>query len=262
MDENSSVSSVALPLASATSDSATQDRGVKIQIVHNLSKVDTRTFRVTLSPKEDIDPEVVKWFLKTYEKCNKYVVIEQGQSGKKHLHALLQFDGPKEVKSIKDVVWRNMRKYHGTSIQKFAVVINVCYNMLWYDEYLRKEEDVENVDTDDFDAKSFRRALPDEATQTLLQSFTRHKPIGAMWTAHEERWIKFSPDDASFPSAVRYLNTRMFKDRDLEPIADMRKFNQLAHTLTKFRNKFCDVEPVNLQYYNQMTHDEVFQNMR
>lgn len=245
---------VAPPLASATSDSATQDRGSK--------NVDTRTFRVTLSPKEDIDPEVVKWFLKTYQKCNKYVVIETGQSGKKHLHALIQFDQIKEVKSIKDVVWRNMRKYHDTSIQKYAVVINVCYNMLWYDEYLRKEDDVENVDTDDFDAKSFRRALPDEATQTLLQSFTRHKPIGAMWAAHEERWTKFSPDDASFSSAVRYFRTRMFKDRDLEPIQDMRKFNQLAHTLTLYRNQYCDVDPVNLQYYNQMTHEEVFQSMR
>jgi hypothetical protein len=50
----------------------------------------------------------------------------------------------------------------------------------------------------------------------------------------------------------------MFKDRDLEPIADMRKFNQLAHTLTKFRNKFCDVEPVNTKYYQDMTHEEVF----
>lgn len=75
----------------------------------------------------------------------------------------------------------------------------------------------------------------------------------------EQRWIKFSPNDASFPSAVRYLNTRMFKDRDLEPIQDRRKFRQLAHTLTKFRNKYCDVEPVNLQYYNQMTQEKVFE---
>ena len=94
---------------------------------------------------------------------------------------------------------------------------------------------------------SFLGRVPDEATQTLLQSFARHEPIGAMWTAHEESWIKFSPDD--------------FKDRDLEPISDMRKFNQLARTLTKFRNNYCNVEPVNLQYYNQMTQEELLQSM-
>ena len=75
---------------------------------------------------------------------NKYVVIETGTSGKRHLHALLQFDGPKQAKAIKDVVWRNMRKYHDTSLQKYAVVINVCYDMKWYEEYLRKAEIVEN----------------------------------------------------------------------------------------------------------------------
>lgn len=69
----------------------------------------------------------------------------------------------------------------------------------------------------------------------------------------EERWIQFSPDDASFSSAVRYLNTRMFKDRDLEPIADMRKFNELAYNLTLMRNKLGQVDPVMPTYIEDMT---------
>ena len=53
----------------------------------------------------------------------------------------------------------------------------------------------------------------------------------------------------------------LLQNRDLEPISDMRKFNQLARTLTKFRNNYCDVEPINLQYYNQMTQEELLQSM-
>ena len=80
-------------------------------------------------------------------------------------------------------------------------------------------------------------------------------PKPCPWHCHELLWQEFSPDDASFASAVRYLNTRMFLKRDLEPIQDMQEFNQLAHTLTKYRNQFCGVEAEDMRYYHEMTRE-------
>ena len=73
-------------------------------------------------------------------------------------------------------------------------------------------------------------------------------PLPTDWADHEDRWKMSSPDDATFASAVRYLKTRMFKTRDMEPISDIRKFNELAYTLTQYRNQCCTEEPVNMQF--------------
>ena len=80
-------------------------------------------------------------------------------------------------------------------------------------------------------------------------------PLPTDWADHEDRWKMSSPDDATFASAVRYLNTRMFKTRDMAPISDIRKFNEMAYTLTKYRNQFCTVEPVNMQFIDDDSTD-------
>jgi hypothetical protein len=51
-----------------------------------------RTYRVKISVKGNIDPNLVKWVQKTYTNNNKYIVIEQGENGQKHMHMLLQFE--------------------------------------------------------------------------------------------------------------------------------------------------------------------------
>ena len=77
------------------------------------------------------------------------------------------------------------------------------YNMEWYETYLRKEDDCEDVDTDNFDAESFRVALPDQTTQNALQDAQRRKPIGAYWIDHEKRWIERFPYDSTYGLGFR-----------------------------------------------------------
>ena len=113
--------------------------------------------------------------------------------------------------------------------------------MEWYETYLRKEDDCEDVDTDNFDAESFRVALPDQTTQNALQDAQRRKPIGAYWIDHEKRWIERFPDNSSYESAIRYLKERMYDLRDMEPISNLKKLRDIAYTLYAYRNK--SIEP-------------------
>lgn len=225
-------------LACTTSDRTTGSIAVK-------------TFRVTISPKGDVSDLLVKWIKKTYEDNNKYVVIEKGTSGQRHLHMLIQFEKPKQKKDLRDVLSRIIKKYHGDSILKFALVINSCYDMNWYDEYLRKEQDVEHVCTDDFDADVFRNALPDQATQDALQAATGHRPINSYWIDHERRWIEYSPNDTTYQSAIRYFNHRMCVARDMELIANNRRLSEMAYALFKFRNKAIDPDMGNMAHFER-----------
>ena len=174
-----------------------------------LTTIAVKTYRVTISVKGDISEPLVKWVQKTYFDNNKYVVLEHGQNGQKHMHMLIQFEQPKQKKNLRDVLFRAIKKYHPDSNGK-ALVLNTCYNMEWYKTYLRKEDDCIDVDTDNFDAERFRMALPDQATQTALQDAQRRKPVGAYWNDHEKRWIERYPDNSSYESAIRYLKERMF----------------------------------------------------
>jgi len=217
--------SVALDLACATSDRATAiAKGVY-------------TYQVTISINRDIDDRLVRWICKTYSDNNKFVVIEHGQSGKKYLHMLILFDQLKQKSDLRNVLLRNIKKYHPECDKKVngenpALVVSTAYNLNWFNEYLRKEDDCIDVDTDNFDAERFRLALPDEATQNALQDAKRRRTPGVKWIDHEKRWTEYAPDDSSFESAIRYLNWRMCIQRDMEPIVNPTKLRQEAFFYT------------------------------
>jgi len=203
-----------LPLACAT---AIGDRLSPAQLAQ-------KCYRVTLSPHGDISDDCVKEVLQAVKKTvNRYIVLEHGTSGKRHLHALLQYPEPRKSKNIADILWRVVKKHHPQSLQKCAVVINACFNLDWYEEYVRKEEDCIDVDTPNFDVDKFRDALPDEEAQAALQNAQGRKPTHNVLLAHKERWIKHAPDDATYVSAVSNLKRRINVNRDMQPIIDQRR---------------------------------------
>lgn len=241
------------PLACATSDCATGTTS-------HTERVDgVYCYRVTLSPKGDISDALVSWFAKTYRKMNKYVVCERGKNGQRHLHALIQFPERVHKRNFQCTLQRNLKKFHPDSIGKYAVVVNACYNMEWYEEYLRKEEGVEDVDTDDFDDEQFRSALPDQATQEILQNATGRRPVGSYWLDHERRWCEYEPYDPSYESACRYFQWRMFDKRDMEPISDRRRLAQNAYTLHCYRNHAITVDEGLREYYRKQTEQYIRQ---
>jgi len=240
------------PLACATSDYATVTSSS-----HNDRVDGVYCYRVTMSPKGDICDDIIKWFLKTYKKCNKYVVCERGKNGQRHLHALIQFDQPKKKRMLQCTLARQMKIFHPDAVGKYAVVVNAAYNMIWADEYLSKEEGVEHVDTDKFDYDEFKRGLPDEATQEVLQSMQGRRPTGAYWADHEKRWCEYAPTDPSYDSACRYFQWRMFQARDMEPISDRRRLAQNAYTLHCYRNRSVEVDEGLREYYRKQTEQYI-----
>lgn len=235
------------PLACATSDCATGS----ISLTDRADGV--YCYRVTLSPRGDICDEMIKWFLKTYEKCNKYVVCERGKSGQRHMHALIQFPQKKRKRMFQTTLARQMKQFHPDSMAKYAIVINAAYNMDWFKEYLRKEVGVEHVDVSDFDDEQFKAGLPDEATQEMLQNNKGRSTFGAYWLGHEARWREYEPNDPSYESACRYFQWRMFAQRDMEPISDRRRLAQNAYTLHCYRNRSIEVDEGLKEYYRKQT---------
>lgn len=222
-----------MPLASAT---AISDRNPEIEI-----KV--KTFKLTVSVKGDISDHCVKSVCKSLRKFKQiYVVLEQGSSGThRHLHALLHSHEPRHKRNIQTVIAKIVKAIHKDSNGR-AVKVNTCYDTEWYDQYLRKEEGVEHVDTDNFNVELFRADLPDQETQDALQAAQGHRDNRNVLVAHEERWIQYSPDDRTYKSAISYLKWRQNVKRDMQPIIDTRRFRQLAYALTNFRNHVitCD----------------------
>jgi len=79
--------------------------------------------------------------------------------------------------------------------------------------------------------------VPDEEMQALLQAAQPNRPITTLWANHEEKWREFSPDDLSAASCHRYLTHRFFILKDLDPVSDPRKLQQLIAGIFRYTHQ-------------------------
>lgn len=141
-----------------------------------MESLSTKAFLLTVSTKSDIKTECVeKIRLYIRQKCDYYyAVLERGSSGKLHMHAIMLYRDHKEKKQLRNNIWtRYVSPFHSPerdgSIGSIAVKMQVAPGPAWYDEYLRKEDDVEVV-ASHWDVAAVSAYFPDADTQSLLQA--------------------------------------------------------------------------------------------
>lgn len=134
--------------------------------------ISVKTFKLTISVKEDISDECVTNVMKYLTKiCSSlFAVVEFGAGDRKHFHAALLFKtAPAQLKKWKSMFYKErVQPYHPDSLARIAVTCITMYNHGWYDEYLRKE-DKSQIIFDSYDRDAFEAAFPDEATQSALK---------------------------------------------------------------------------------------------
>ena len=217
----------------------------------------TRTFLLTISPKDPVTHECQQAIVKfAREACAySYIVTETGKSGKLHLHAVLVFDTHREKKKLQENINNRLVKKNGHSDAKngIATYVQVCPGHRWYDEYLKKEDTVEILH-DQYDRELVTDYFPTEAVQEFLQTHTRATgPSDKHMAEHKRRWIDRFPSDSSYECAIEYLKHRMYELEDMMIIQDKRRLCQLAFTLYEYRNKIFKPNCEELNYAARMT---------
>lgn len=200
--------------------------------------LDTKTFLLTISVKGDLSLEsqesVLKWVRKNT--LMNYVVIEHGESGKRHLHAVLVFKEPRLGKKLHENLWdRHVKPFHADSIGKYAVKVQVCPGNDWYNTYLKKESGVE-VLSSNYDPDAAESYFPTRATQEVLMEPRVSKGVACL---HLELDVKSWAESAftNEPSgALCYLKHRMNVLKNMIPIADKRKLAEKAQMYWEYRN--------------------------
>ena len=81
-------------------------------------------------------------------------------------------------------------------------------------------------------------------------SHQQNKIIADMdFDEHEQRWIEMS-QEVSFSSALRYLRTRMFIDKNMKVIIDESQVHQLALALYRYRSGDIDETKNDREFMN------------
>ena len=70
---------------------------------------------------------------------------------------------------------------------------------------------------------------------------------------HEQRWMEMC-EEVSFSSALRYLRTRMFIDKDMVVIIDESQLHQLALALYRYRSGDVDESILDREFMNSIFH--------
>jgi len=199
------------------------------------------TFLVTISPKGDISPQseqaLIKWSGKNSDYC--YIVAERGRSGQRHIHMALAFNEARNKQCLQEDTWKyRVKKWHGDSIGKYAVVVTNMYNHDWYDEYLRKEEGVE-VLLDEYDRDAITSLFPTVEQQQLFMELKGKRVVDSVLHEHNVLWSE-TDLPVSVGGALRYFRERMFQKKDMMVILDDRRVRQLALALYRYRTSNCD----------------------
>lgn len=200
--------------------------------------LETKSFQLTVSVPGDLSAEsqdlVVKWI--RGNACMHYIVIEHGESGRRHLHALLIFKESREARKIKDNVFsRFVKKYHPDAIPCRAVKVQVCPGNNWYQEYLQKEGTRE-VLSDTWNEREAEQYFPTQAVQDALMAKAASKNVSCpAYDSHVSSWSESTYENTP-EGSLQYLKHRMFVLKDMVPISDLRKRTEKAYMYWEYRN--------------------------
>lgn len=214
--------------------------------------LDGHTFLVTISPKGDVSEPCQKAVLKWVGKNSSYayVVAERGQNGQRHLHLALCFEDARSKQRLQEDIWkRYVKKWHGDSIGKFAVVVTNMYNHDWYDTYLRKEDGVE-VLYDGYLREAVGRLFPTLEQQELYKALAGKRVADSVIHDHSMAWESTS-HPVSVAGAIFYLRERMFVLRDMAVIVDERRVRQLALALYRYRSQDITLSHEDEEFLNR-----------
>lgn len=165
-----------------------------------------------------------------------YTVIETGANDRRHLHALLIFKEGKQTRKIQNNVWaRFVKPYHGDSISRIAVKVQVCPGNKWFDEYLQKEPDRE-VLSNTWDRVLAEDYFPTPVQQESLIERSKLKGQACPWLSEDITTWSRSTFENTPEGALMYLKHRMFVLRDMIPISDPRKRTEKAYMYWEYRN--------------------------
>lgn len=215
-------------------------------------------FRITISTKDDVKDAVVNrvkaWALK---KClYGYIVVEHAPGGRKHLHAAVCLRTPAEGNDVIGYLWTIVREYHPDAIRRVAMNKHVMYDHGWYDEYLKKDQNVQVI-WDNYPKDEVAKFFPTEQEQEQLMSrvveSSTDAPKDPRYARLCREWTEYEPVDVSYEAAVRFLKYVMFAAKTETVISDHRRMCQTAWALWHYRSGRIEVDSGDRAYCNQLT---------
>jgi len=223
-----------------------------------------KTYFTTIRAKTDIDPKCVAELVATFKKQKnikqfQLVVEKQGKNGPctQHVHAYLHYTSPTQLATVKKTIKTIVTKYHNHeldgSMNKAMMVTNTCFV---YKDYNVKYDDTKihhGGTAAEWDAELFENDMPDEDMQAKLQAAVTTRDITTLWAKHEELWRLHSPDDLSPESCYRYLTHRFYEARDLDPVSDHRKLQQLVAGIFRYTHRLHEMPNFMLKLAEELT---------
>jgi len=209
----------------------------------------THAFQLTVSVKGDLSPDCQEELVKFIRKNTlmHYIVIEYGETSRRHLHALMVYKDPRHSRKIQTNVWtRFVQPYHSDSLPRYAVKVQVCPGNKWYDEYLQKDGSRE-VLSDTWNRADAEAYFPVREVQEALMATSKMSGVACPWIDKDIISWTASTFENTPVGALMFLKDRMFVKKNMVPIQDPRKLTEKALMYWEYRNSV--VSPTERQLF-------------
>lgn len=87
----------------------------------------------------------------------------------------------------------------------------------------------------------------DDTPEVRWAILGKSRGVDTVLLEHEKNWAQTFPEDASYPSAVRYLLERINVRRDLSPVTEPKQLRAMAYSLWRFRNQISTPDAEDLR---------------
>ena len=216
-------------------------------------------FIVTVSTKDDVSAAVSEALVRYIQKkCYyAYAVAERDSKGVRHLHAAITMKVSTEKNDLVGYFWKLVQPHHPDSIRKYAIDVHAQHDHRWYDEYLKKQVDVE-VLYDKYDAVEVAKFFPTDGQQEeLMQAVVTGRSAGSVGDKYIDdlvkQWTEYDPTGSDYEDAGKFINYRMYVARDMTCIRDVRRLSQLCWTMFCYRTHRIENSTEFIRLGNQMT---------
>lgn len=201
-----------------------------------------KSYAITISPSIEVEGKIQHDLTQWLNKQDYAFAVIEGGSGKeqkRHLHAQVFYDEPREKGSLTKALKRIVLKNDAEAKTHIAVKIKISYNDDFIDEYMTK--DITELIRDEIPENTSDYYPSEEEQKKVKEKSNAVDPTYHYW---KELWDDYEKksEEPSLVEIARFLANMMFVEKKIKVISDKKHRVEKTKSLWMYINSYSKVE--------------------
>lgn len=201
-----------------------------------------KSYAITISPSIEVEGQIQHDLTKWINKQDYAFAVIEGGAGKeqkRHLHAQVFYDEPREKGSLTKALKRIVLKNDAEAKTHIAVKVKISYNDDFIDEYMTKDitelirDEIPNETGDYYPSEEEQKKVKEKSNAV---DFVYHY-WKELWDDYEKK-----SEEPTLVEIARFLANMMFVEKKIKVISDKKHRVEKTKSLWMYINSYSKIE--------------------